>query len=52
MTNNCDFYVILLIFKMEFVTKGGGIGGRGAIAPPPLFQICELGGLDSRCVNL
>ena len=31
---------------------GSGIGGRGAIALPPLFQICELGGLASHCVNL
>ena len=33
------------------ICKGGGIGGRGAIAQT-LFQICELGGLSSHCVNL
>ena len=34
--------------------KGGGIEGqrgRGAIGPPH-FQICELRGLASHCVNL
>ena len=32
--------------------KGGGIGGQGAKAHPPLFRFCELGGLASHCANL
>ena len=30
--------------------EGGGIGGQGY--SPPLFQICDLRGLASHCVNL
>ena len=37
--------------SIQYVSaKGDRIGGRGLY--PPLFHICELGGLASHCVNL
>ena len=39
--------------RNAFITfKGGGMGAGRAIDLPLLFQICELGGLVSHCVNL
>ena len=46
----CEFYI-----KKQPISPRKGQqnrGQRGYSPPPPLFQICELGGLASHSINL